>query len=301
MNNPILAFSARRRMRSVRTPLLITIYAFVLSLIGYFTIYACFLRPAFTLRNMQQTLYGYMAILTLQFVLLVLVAPAMTAGSVSGERERQTLDLLLVTNMGAGRLVLGKLLESFGFLALLALSSMPVLSLAIVTGAAGLGQVLAGVAFLLLTALLALCIGMFCSTLFKRTITATVVSYLAVFGVGVLTLLPLIHDVKQISAMYDAMSYPGAAVTQIDYIPVAFVLNPALGLMALLQTQTGNIGNTMFQFSYTMGNTVSYMRYDLMYQYNMAVMAAASAVLTALSALKMRMYRGGGMKGKRHA
>ena len=102
MNNPILAFSARRRMRSVRTPLLITIYAFVLSLIGYFTIYACFLRPAFTLRNMQQTLYGYMAILTLQFVLLVLVAPAMTAGSVSGERERQTLDLLLVTNMGAG-------------------------------------------------------------------------------------------------------------------------------------------------------------------------------------------------------
>ena len=301
MNNPILAFSARRRMRSVRTPLLITIYAFVLSLIGYFTIYACFLRPAFTLRNMQQTLYGYMAILTLQFVLLVLVAPAMTAGSVSGERERQTLDLLLVTNMGAGRLVLGKLLESFGFLALLALSSMPVLSLAIVTGAAGLGQVLAGVAFLLLTALLALCIGMFCSTLFKRTITATVVSYLAVFGVGVLTLLPLIHDAKQISAMYDAMSYPGAVATQIDYIPVAFVLNPALGLMALLQTQTGNIGNTMFQFSYTMGNTVSYMRYDLMYQYNMAVMAAASAVLTALSALKMRMYRGGGMKGKRHA
>ena len=178
---------------------------------------------------------------------------------------------------------------------------MPVLSLAIVTGAAGLGQVLAGVAFLLLTALLALCIGMFCSTLFKRTITATVVSYLAVFGVGVLTLLPLIHDVKQISAMYDAMSYPGAVATQIDYIPVAFVLNPALGLMALLQTQTGNIGNTMFQFSYTMGNTVSYMRYDLMYQYNMAVMAAASAVLTALSALKMRMYRGGGMKGKRHA
>lgn len=301
MNNPILAFSARRRMRSARTPLLITLYAFVLSLIGYFTIYACFLRPAFTLRNMQQTLYGYMAILTLQFVLLVLVAPAMTAGSVSGERERQTLDLLLVTNMGAGRLVLGKLLESFGFLALLALSSMPVLSLAIVTGAAELGQVLTGVAFLLLTALLALCIGMFCSTLFKRTITATVVSYLAVFGVGVLTLLPLIHDVRQIAAMYDSMSYTGAVATQIDYIPGAFVLNPALGLMALLQTQTGNIGNAMFQFSYTMGNTVSYMRYDLMYQYNMVVMAAASAVLTALSALKMRMYRGGRMKGKRHA
>ena len=36
----------------------------------------------------------------LQFGMLVLVAPAMTAGSISGERERQTLDLLLVTDTG---------------------------------------------------------------------------------------------------------------------------------------------------------------------------------------------------------
>lgn len=51
----------------------------------------------------------------LQFGMLVLVAPAMTAGSISGERERQTLDLLLVTNTGPVKLVLGKLLESFSF------------------------------------------------------------------------------------------------------------------------------------------------------------------------------------------
>ena len=42
----------------------------------------------------------------------------MTAGSISGKRERQTLDLLLVTNTGPVKLVLGKLLESFSFLAL---------------------------------------------------------------------------------------------------------------------------------------------------------------------------------------
>ena len=190
MNNPILAFSARRRMRSVRTPLLITLYALVLAAIAYLTIYACFMKQTFTLTDMQNGVYGYTAIVALQFALIVLVAPAMTAGSVSGERERQTLDLLLVTNMSPVRLVLGKLLESFGFLALLVVSSLPVMSMAVLTGAAALTDVLVSAAFLLVTALELLSLGMFFSSLFKRTVTSTVVTYLAVFGLGVITLLP---------------------------------------------------------------------------------------------------------------
>ena len=304
MNNPILAFSARRRMRSARTPLLITLYALVLAVIAYLTIYACFMQPTFTLTDMQNGVYGYTAILALQFALIVLVAPAMTAGSVSGERERQTLDLLLVTNMSPVRLVLGKLLESFGFLALLVVSSLPVMSVAVLTGAAELTDVLVSAAFLLLTALELLSLGMFFSCLLKRTVTSTVVTYLAVFALGVITLLPLYYDTKRISDLYDMMLsasryYDAVEPMTLDYIPVSFVINPLMGLLALIQTQTANVGQWLWQFSYTLGNTADYLHYDSMYLANMACMAGVSIFLTALSSLLMRK-RHGGMKGSGH-
>ena len=303
MNNPILAFSARRRMRSVRTPLLITLYALILAVIAYLTIYACFLQPTFTLTDMQNGAYGYIAILALQFALIVLVAPAMTAGSVSGERERQTLDLLLVTNINPVRLVLGKLLESFGFLALLVVSSLPVMSMAVLTGAAELTDVLMSAAFLLVTALELLSLGMFFSSLIKRTVTSTVVTYLAVFGLGVITLLPLYYDTKRISDLYDIMLsassyYSASEALMLDYVPISFVVNPMMGLLALIQTQTASVGQFLWQLSYTLGNTVDYLHYNRMYLYNMACMAGVSIVLTALSALLMRAGRGG-MKGRR--
>ena len=116
---------------------------------------------------MRLSVDGYAYMIMLQFGMLVLVAPAMTAGSISGERERQTLDLVLVTNTGPVKLVLGKLLESFSFLALLVMCSLPMLSLVLITGGATLAQVLISVAFLLLTALAALSVGLVCSSLFS--------------------------------------------------------------------------------------------------------------------------------------
>ena len=159
MNNPIFAFSAIRRMRSVRTPLLITLYSLLLAALAYFTVYGRFMGATVTLGDMRLSVDGYAYMIMLQFGMLVLVAPAMTAGSISGERERQTLDLLLVTNTGPVKLVLGKLLESFSFLALLVMCSLPMLSLVLITGGATLAQVLISVAFLLLTALAALSVG----------------------------------------------------------------------------------------------------------------------------------------------
>lgn len=293
MSNPILSFSARRRMRCVRTPLLITLYATLTGVVAYFAVYAPFMRAEIVLSDMRASVVGYAVMLVLQFGLLVLVAPAMTAGSISGERERQTLDLIMVTNTGAVSLVVGKLLESFGFLALLVLSTMPMLSLALLTGGATLWQVLQGVAFLLLIALAALSVGLFCSTLFRRTVTATVVSYITVFGLGISTLLPIWQDVQHIGRLYDAMNIAGQQLHMLDVTPVSFVINPALGLFSLLQTQTQLAGGYLWQFSHTLGNTCAYLPFEHFLYTNMLFLAAMSAALIALSALKMRSHREG--------
>ena len=299
MNNPIFAFSAIRRMRSVRTPLLITLYSLLLAALAYFTVYGRFMGATVTVGDMRASVDGYACIIILQFVLLVLVAPAMTAGSISGERERQTLDLLMVTNTGAVKLVTGKLLESFAFLALLVLCSLPMLSLVLLTGGATLAQVLVSVSFLLLVALLALSVGLFCSALFGRTVTSTVVSYLSVFSLGALTLIPLWYDVKRIGDLYDAMNIVGQQLHMIDYTPVSFTANPGLGLFSLVTSQTQIFSGMLWQFSDTLGTTYQYLPFDYFLRCNMIFMAAASALLCALSVYCMRVRRKKGPKGSR--
>ncbi len=299
MNNPIFAFSAIRRMRSARTPLLITLYSLLLALLAYFTVYGRFMGATVTLGDMRLSVDGYAYMIMLQFALLVLVAPAMTAGSISGERERQTLDLLLVTNTGAVKLVLGKLLESFSFLALMVMCSLPMLSLVLITGGATFAQVLVSVAFLLLTALAALSVGLVCSSLFQRTVTATVMSYLSVFALGIVTLLPLWHDVKRIGDLYDAMNIVGGQLHTIEYTPISFTINPALGLFSLLAAQTQMFSNLLWQFSYSLANTFTYLPFDHFLYCNMAFLAAASVLLIAFAALNLRVRKPRAPKGKR--
>lgn len=299
MNNPIFAFSAIRRMRSARTPLLITLYSLLLALLAYFTVYGRFMGATVTLGDMRLSVDGYAYMIMLQFALLVLVAPAMTAGSISGERERQTLDLLLVTNTGAVKLVLGKLLESFGFLALMVMCSLPMLSLVLITGGATFAQVLVSVAFLLLMALAALSVGLVCSSLFQRTVTATVMSYLSVFALGIVTLLPLWHDVKCIGDLYDAMNVAGGQLHTIEYTPISFTINPALGLFSLLAAQTQMFSNLLWQFSYSLANTFTYLPFDHFLYCNMAFLAAASVLLIAFAALNLRVRKPRAPKGKR--
>ena len=301
MNNPIFAFSAIRRMRSARTPLLVTLYSLLLATLAYFTVYGRFMGATVTLGDMRLSVDGYAYMVMLQFGMLVLVAPAMTAGSISGERERQTLDLLLVTDTGTGRLVLGKLLESFGFLALLVMCSLPMLSLVLITGGATFGQVMVSVAFLLLTALAALSVGLLCSSLFQRTVTATVMSYLSVFALGIVTLLPLWYDVKRIGDLYDAMNIVGQPLHMIEYTPLSCTLNPGLGLFSLLAAQTQMFSGTLWQFSYSLANTYAYLPFDHFLYCNMAFLGAASVLLTALAALNLHVRKPKAPKGSKRA
>ena len=290
MINPILASSARRRMRSVKTPLLLTLYCLVLVGFMYFYSFREMSQPTITIPQMSKGIEGYALLLGLQFALLVLVAPAMTAGSIAGERERQTLDLLRVTNTGSVSIVLGKLLESFGFLCLLIISSIPVLSLILMTGGAGFGQILLSVLYLLLVALAVLSIGLFASTLFKRVATATVSSYLMVFGLGVLTLIPLWWDTKIFGAAYDAANNAGIALESMEHTPISFIINPALGLVSLIasQTQAGIVQSLFWRVSQTLSVTYQWLDFKRYFMYHMIFLAGGSVVLILLSAWFVR-------------
>ena len=210
MLNPILAFSATRRMRSFRTMLIVIAYMAALMLIALFVL-SPFLKDEILLSSLGRSPMAYLVLLGVQFVMLLLIAPAMTSGSIAGERERQTLDLLLVTNTGSFRIVMGKALESFAVLALVIVCGLPVMCLCLLTGGISFGQILIGELFLLAEAFACVSIGVFCSSISRSTVLSGVLSYVVILLIGLVTALPFLFGYPQriTDVLYDRALYAG--------------------------------------------------------------------------------------------
>ena len=188
--NPIVAKEYRTRMRTWRSPLAMTIYIVLLGGIGA----AVFAAIATTQSiNGGQAPSGlgqqlFLFLILFQVALLAFITPAITAGAISGERERQTLDLLFVTPIPPFSIIWGKLLASMSFVVLLLLLSVPLFSLVFLFGGIELDQVLAAFLVTAVTAMTLGFVGVAFSTLFRRTLAATVASYGAAFVLLVGTL-----------------------------------------------------------------------------------------------------------------
>ena len=237
MLNPIMAFSATRRMRSFKTMLIVIAYVAALLLLAL-AFLGSFIPDEVYLSTMTRGPMCYLALLIAQFALIILIAPAMTSASIAGERERQTLDLLLVTNTGSFRIAIGKVMESFAVLALLIVCGLPVMSLCLLTGGVSLGQILIGELFLLAEAFACVSIGVFCSSVARSTVLSGVLSYLVIILVGVITALPFLFGYPQkiTDVVYDRSLYaaltPGEARIMIS--PLLY-MNPGFGLLSLVQ------------------------------------------------------------------
>ena len=237
MLNPIMAFSATRRMRSFKTMLIVIAYVAALLLLAL-AFLGSFIPDAVYLNTMTRGPMCYLALLIAQFTLIILIAPAMTSASIAGERERQTLDLLLVTNTGSFRIAIGKVMESFAVLALLIVCGLPVMSLCLLTGGVSLVQILIGELFLLAEAFACVSIGVFCSSVARSTVLSGVLSYLVIILVGVITALPFLFGYPQsiTDVVYDRPLYaaltPGEARMMIS--PLLY-MNPGFGLLSLVQ------------------------------------------------------------------
>ena len=241
MLNPILSFSATRRMRSFKTLLIAAVWLLVMMGVALLIMGQLF-RSGASIDSLRSGVTCYQILIIVQFILIILVAPAMTSGAIAGERERQTLELLLVTNTRSFRIVWGKAMESFAMLALLIVCGFPVMCMTMIAGAVTILQILAGELFLLAMAFAAVCVGVLSSALARSTVGSSILSYVILLSIGLLTTLPLLADVgKELTGqVYDQAKYAAMAPEEAMGLlsPVLFI-NPGFALLALLQGQTG--------------------------------------------------------------
>lgn len=136
----------------------------------------------------------YFIVLTIEICLLTVLVPPVSAGSIAGERERQTLDILLSSGLPLVKIVSGKFLSSVSLAVLLILSSAPIMALATIYGGIGIEEVYKSMAYTILYVLLAASAGLFCSCFFKKTTSATVASFiiLLIMTIGSIILVTMI-------------------------------------------------------------------------------------------------------------
>lgn len=115
-----------------------------------------------------------------QFFLVALVTPTFAAGSISGEKERKTYEMLLASPLEPATILLGKLLSSLTYLVLLIVSSLPLMILCFLLGGILLTEIVRAYLVLILAAGTFGLISVACSTYFGRTSSALVVSYLII-------------------------------------------------------------------------------------------------------------------------
>lgn len=174
--NPLLAREFHQRMRTVRAPLVITVYLTCMVVLAFFLLY----------ENVQGQLYlvqpsksqqVFVLLSLLQMTVVSFLTPAFAAGSVSGERERKTLTVLLTTPVSPIGVLIGKVLSSSALLVLLVVVTLPVYSLVFLFGGAVSQEVLAVLGFQLLTIVVIATICVLFSTIALRSTWSTVFSY----------------------------------------------------------------------------------------------------------------------------
>lgn len=191
--NPVVTRDLRVRMRGSKSYWHQAFYLLLLGLLalaGYGTaVGGAAGQPggmsAVDVQRQLQSFY-YFIFLTLA-ALITLIAPALTAVSITTERQRLSLDLLVTTPLSASELLVGKMISSVAFLALLLALSLPASALCVILGGATLGDVARVYLLLAIDGLVLAAIGLAVSCAVRASLPALVWSYLLVIVMLILT------------------------------------------------------------------------------------------------------------------
>ncbi len=177
--NPVMLKELRGRMRGMRAFAVMTVY---LGLMSGFTLVLYLIYGA-AARSSGSAAAGaigrvlFLGVVGIELLLIIFIAPAFTSGAITGERERQTYDLLQTTLLTTPSFVIGKLESALGYVFLLLLSGIPLESIAFLFGGVTELELVLAFVILLVTAVTLGTVGIYFSALMERTLVANVRAY----------------------------------------------------------------------------------------------------------------------------
>jgi ABC-type transport system involved in multi-copper enzyme maturation permease subunit len=179
MLNPVFRKDMRILFRNVKVYIGLAIYLFVL--LGLTKVILGMISYGnYNGFNPEYVMALYLVMAGFQMLAVTFIVPAFTASSISGERERQTLDFMLITRMSGFDIVAGKLMSSLLLVGVMIVSSMPIYTIIFYYGGVSIIGFLLNTVFLLIYAAFVGSIAVFFSTILKKTAAATAVANLVI-------------------------------------------------------------------------------------------------------------------------
>lgn len=210
--NPVALKELRGRMRGSRAFLVMTLYLIVMAALMTLVYLALTAGSGgvsgASARNAGKGVFA--AIVAVELFLVVFIGPAFTAGAISGERERQTLDLLRTTLLPANSFVWGKLVSSLSYVILLLIVSIPLQSIAFLLGGLTVTELAISQSVILVAAIAYALFALFCSASLGSTLAATIATLSGMFFITVGLPTVVLAVVLSVSPFVGASGTPSA-------------------------------------------------------------------------------------------
>lgn len=274
LTNPVLVKELKLRFRNLKsfTGILFYLIAMSVFVFGFIFLATSLTGNGFFRPDESFLLFSIMTYI--QLGLILFITPALTAGTISTEREKQTLNILLTTSQTSFQIIFGKMTSSIAFLLLMIVSGLPIYSLVFLYGGVSPSQLFYIFMFYMLTLLAIASIGVMLSTLIRKTIVAIIATYGAMIFLAGVTAFFLLISI-QVSQM-------GTAVPTIS--PMAHfwaTINPPAVLLTLLQPPMED----QLQ-SVTLVNIPLWIGYAIFY-----VLVSVGSLLLAVKKLRVNMTK----------
>lgn len=227
--NPVLVKEIKLRFRSLKSFTGILFYLVAMSIFVFGFIFLAtsltgngFFRPAESFLLFTMMTY-------IQLGLILFITPGLTAGTISSEREKQTLNILLTTAQTSFQIIFGKLSSSIAFLLLMIVAGLPIYSTVFLYGGVSPSQIAVIFLFYFLTLLTIGSLGVMYSTLIRKTIVSMISTYgtmivlVAVTGFFMVISMQISQYASTGTAVFSPMTYFWASI------------NPAVVMLTLLQ------------------------------------------------------------------
>ncbi len=231
--NPIYQKEASISSRSLKTPMVFALFNLVLALVALTAMSVNVNQVRITAEIKYSAFLAiFKFVAMLEFVMILLIMPALSSGSISGEREKKTFDIMRMTRMTSADIVIGKLMAAVGSIIVLVISSAPIIALVFIYG----GVRLVDIALLFVSYIIAAgfigAIGIFVSALCTRTVISTACTYMAVLFITLGG--AAIYMIKSI--IYSSASTYTAGVIE----KIAAAINPLAAFSVMLSRLTGD-------------------------------------------------------------
>jgi len=177
-NNPVLHRELMINLRTDRSFLMLLLFQLVLAAVIYFA------WPSETRLDLSEKSQANRELVDFfflgQFVIASLLAPSFAAGSICGEKERLTYEMLLASPLSTLAITMGKWMASVTHLLLMMIASLPIVMLCLPLGGVSPLEVLGGYFGMTVCLLFFSMISLTCSSIFSRTSSALVTSYILI-------------------------------------------------------------------------------------------------------------------------